>query len=125
MSSGRTLLNRSSGQVVLPHAPEDLIRDPTTQRADGLPLGVARGLTVLNIIMSSTADPHLGNRDSVKSRIELAVAAAVEAVTLVASGPNRDGSAAVVHCELSRRPEPTDACGLANQFRGAECGAAV
>src|SRR5258707_7236196 len=90
MSSGRTLLNRSSGQVVQPHAPEDLIRDPTTQRADGLPLGVARGLTVLNIVMSSTADPHLGNRDSMESRIELAVVAAVKAGTVLSSRAHPD-----------------------------------
>src|SRR5882672_3308481 len=106
--------------MVLPHAAKDLVRDASTECSDCFLFCVAGGQSVLDVVVSTSAEADLGNSDAVQSSVQLTIATTVEAVTFVTSRPDRDGSTAVMHCKPGRCLETTDACSLANQLGSAE-----
>src|SRR5689334_12979903 len=64
--------------------------------------------------------PDLADGEHVNGVVELAVAAAVEAVAVGASGGHRDGGAPGDARELCIAGEPVDASDLADQFGGGD-----
>src|SRR5437899_1762823 len=66
MSSGRTGLVTGRLHRVLPHAPVDLVRDPATKSSHSLLLGVTACPSVLDVVVSPPAEPHLGKSDAVE-----------------------------------------------------------
>src|SRR5579864_928942 len=111
--------------MVLPHAPEDLVRDVPAKCSKGLPLGVAASPPALHVSVATAPETNLSDRDSVERRVELTVPPTVKAVPLLTSRPDRDGGASVVHGELSGGLESTDTSSLANQLGGTQCSAAL
>src|SRR5947208_16387678 len=111
MSSGRTGLVTGRLHRVLPHAPVDLVRDPATKSSHSLLLGVTTCPSVLDVVVSPPAEPHLGKSDAVEHHVELPIAAAVEAVTVTCavSRPDRNRSTTVVHGKPGRRRKSSDA----------------
>src|SRR6266566_1201695 len=99
---------------VLPHSAVDLIRDTAAKCSDRLRLRVTAGTSVLDVVVATSADPHLGKSDAVQDHVELTIAAPVEAVTFGASRPDWDRSTSVVHSKPSRRLEPRNTRGLAD-----------
>src|SRR2546422_7514512 len=103
MSSGGLRGLASGLREVLPHAAIDLIRDAAPKGSNGFLLSIAAGPSVFDVVVSSPAQPHLGESNAVKHHIELTIAASIEAVTLGVSRPDWDWCAAVVHCKARRR----------------------
>src|SRR2546421_6194284 len=116
MSSGRT--GRATGRFhrVLPQAPVALVRDPATKSSHSLLLGVTTCPSVLDVVVSPPAEPHLGKSDAVEHHVELPIAAAVEAVTCAVSRPDRNRSTTVVHGKPGRGRESRDARPLAGSL---------
>src|SRR2546430_7596078 len=108
MSSGRTGVITGRLQRVLPHAPEALVRDPATKSSHSLLLGVPTCPSVLDVVVSPPAEPHLGKSDAVEHHVELPIAAAVEAVTCAVSRPDRNRCTTVVPGQTGRRLESRD-----------------
>src|ERR1700674_2983499 len=114
MSSGDLDAGRGRTPMILPHAPEDLVRDASTEGSYGLLLSVAGSPSMLEVVVATSSKSDLSDSDAMQSRVQLAIATAVEAVTFVRSRPDRDGSTSVMHRKSSRRRESADARGLAN-----------
>src|ERR1700682_1863825 len=120
MSSGELSTSLGRKQMILPHAPEDLIRDAPAECSDGFPFTVAGSSPMLDVIEATSAKSDLGDCDAVQGRVQLAIATSVEAMTFMTSRPNRNGSAPVVHGKASWRFESGDARRLANELGSAE-----
>src|SRR2546430_6580713 len=104
MSSGRTGLATGRLHRVLPHAPVALVRDPATKSSHSLLLGVPACPSVLDVVVSPPAEPHLGKSDAVEHHVQLPIAAAVEAVAGAVSPPNPDPSPTVEPGKPGPRP---------------------
>src|SRR5256886_16708291 len=113
MSSGRTGLVTGRLHRVLPHAPVDLVRDPATKSSHSLLLGVTACPSVLDVVVSPPAEPHLGNSDAVEHHVELPIAAAVEAGMRAFFPTDRNRSPSGVPGQTGRRPKSRDAPPLA------------
>ena len=85
---------------------------------------LALGFLAQQVGTSLGVDPSAGDRDDVKRAVELAVAGAVEAVTLVAAGGDGDRRDAGGPGEVRVAGEALRAGGLSDQDRGAERAAA-
>jgi hypothetical protein len=70
------------------------------EAAHRLHAALALGFLALQVGAGLGVDPATGNRDDVQCAVELAVAAAVEAVTLVAAGGDGDRRDAGGPCEV-------------------------
>ena len=91
----------------------------TLEAAKGLDPRLALGLLAGEELARSRMDPALGNRDPVKGAVELAVAAAVEAVAGAVSLGGGDRGDAGEAGELCIRVEALDAGGLGEDLGGA------
>src|ERR1700680_5078587 len=112
MSSRHRRASPSGGQIVLGHAAIDLVRDASTECSYGFLLGVAGSPSVLEVVVATSSKSDLSDSDAMQSRVQLAIATAVEAVTFVRSRPDRDGSTSVMHRKPSRRRESAGVWGL-------------
>jgi hypothetical protein len=65
---------------------EDLVREAPSKQSESLGLAAPCGHTSLDVRLTGTIATPLGNRDSMQSRVDLAVAAAVESVPSVVAG---------------------------------------
>src|SRR5256885_5700881 len=104
MSSGRTGLVTGRLHRVLPHAPVDLVRDPATKSSHSLLLGVTACPSVLDVVVSPPAEPHLGKSDAVEHHVQLPIAAAVEAVKCAVFRPDPKWRTTRLHGKPGRRP---------------------
>jgi len=94
------------------------------EAADGFAACFAFVLFAFEVGACRWVDAALGDGDAVEGAVELAVAAAVEAVALVFAGAGVEGCDAGVACELGVGWEAVDRADLAQQLRGAERSAA-
>ncbi len=94
------------------------------EAAHRLHTALALGFLSLQVSAGLGVDPATGDRDDVKRPVELAVAAAVEAVTLVAAGGDGDRRDAGGPCAMRVAGETLRAGGLPDQDRRAERAAA-
>jgi hypothetical protein len=94
------------------------------EAAHRLHTALALGFLALQVGAGLGVDPPTCDRDDVKRAVELAVAAAIKAVTLVTAGGDRDRCDAGGPCEVRVAGEALRAGGLSDQDRGAERAAA-
>ena len=90
------------------------------EAADGFAACFAFVLFALEVGACGWVDAALGDGDAVEGAVELAVAAAVEAVALVFAGAGVEGCDAGVAGELRVGWEAVDRADLAEQFGGAQ-----
>lgn len=95
------------------------------EAAQGFAPGLALGLLSLEELPGGRMDPALADRDPVQGAVELAVAAAVEAVAGVLARGGGDRGDAGQAGELRIRAQPLCPRGLGDQLRGGESAAAL
>jgi len=90
------------------------------QATDGFATALAFGLFAFEVGARGGMDARLRDRDSIEGRVELAVAAAVEAVALDAAGAGLEWCDATMSGELGVALEAADRADLGEQLGGGE-----